>query len=356
MILQEVDYKKIGAVASRFSVKGKVSNIEPIIIGHINSTYRVTTIQDGLSHDYILQRINIFVFKRPYEVMSNIKVVCDHLSATAYDKLILTPIAIKGSQEVLLNLDETYWRMYPFISNTITYNKIDDPSLAYETAYTFGEYSRYLSDLNPEQLHETIIDFHNTPLRYDILKKTVADSSSERLKQASLALEHIERFAPLLKFYPILQKDIRAVHYDTKVNNILIDEATKKPICIIDLDTLMPGMLSYDLGDMVRTMVSPVDENEKEIDAVIVREEILDRLYEGFVDGLEDAISKDEKEYLFHGAGLIIYEQAIRFLNDFLSGDIYYPTDYEDQNLNRAKNQLKLLSEYVRIKLPEILK
>lgn len=344
---------KVDQLLKSFDINGSVKDNKPILTGLIQNTYEVNTDDSGERKPYILQKVNTSVFKNPHQVMSNIKVVGEHLEQSAYDKLILKAIPVKNDSSTLLHFEDEYWRLYPKYENTVSVKKPKDENMAFEAAYTFGEYSKYLSDLDANLLYETIPDFHNTPLRLAHLKSSIVGANDIRLKEAKSVLDDIPKFEALLTYYTAMQNQLRPVHYDTKISNVLLDPETYKGVCVIDLDTLMPGMLAYDYGDMVRTMAASVDEEHVDISDVRIIPQYLDAIQNGFLDGLDDSIVKSERESLNYGAALLVFEQAVRFLNDYLQNDIYYPISYKNQNLRRAENQMMLLKDFVDLVIPD---
>jgi len=346
--------KQLESIVAQFRVQGKPVKMTPIKVGLIHQTFLVENKKEDESIKYLLQEVNTFVFKQPEWVVDNIAKVANHLKQKEYPLKILETIeTIMGGH--LLRDQGKCWRLLYFFDQTFTVNETDDESLAYNAAYAFGEYARYLGDLDCEKLNTPIADFHNTPLRFEHFKRAIQPAYrtgrqgvSERVIHAKKEVDELLSFKALLQSYHQFSHLVRVVHYDTKINNVLLDKSTKKPVAIVDLDTLMPGMLPYDFGDMVRTISPPVDENEKDTTQVRVRENILKAITNGFLDGIKEAIDPIEKENLYNGAALIIYEQALRFLSDYLLGDPYYQVNYPSQNLVRAQNQIVLLKDFLK--------
>lgn len=336
-------------IIDSFQIKGQLVLLKPTAIGLINDTYYIETRLGEDYYKYILQQINTFVFPKPKDIMDNIAMVQKALQASTYPLIVLGAIPTKTGSNLLQTSNHSFWRLFPFIENTYTINKVSEESIAYDAAFSFGEYTRYISAVDIQQLHTTIPDFHNTPLRFFQFEKALQQADAARKKIASKEIKALLSFKYLLPRYKLFSQFIRPVHYDTKINNILFDRKTNRPKAIIDLDTLMPGLLPYDFGDMVRTYTPSVDENEKDWNLVQVRENILTAVTQGYLDGLKDIIHPVEKQHLSNGAILIIYEQALRFLKDFLLGNPYYKVAYPNQNLARTNNQLVLLKQYLEI-------
>ena len=322
-----------------------LTHVTPIEVGHINQTYKVSTINGLKRATFILQRINTQIFKQPNEVMANIVNVAQFLAQKKYPKTILAPIAAKDKW--LVHADGNYWRMYPFIDNTHTFNADSNEAQAYTAAFVFGEYANYLSGFDMRQLHTTIPDFHHTNLRYQQFLAAIKNGLSARKKKARTAIDKLLTFQYLLAITKGAHLPLRVTHNDTKINNILFDKTSGKAVCIVDLDTLMPGTLLYDYGDMVRTFTPPQDENSANFDQIYVRKEILRALTSGYKDGMKDKMTALEANLLLDGAKLTIFEQALRFLTDYVLGDVYYKVANQEQNLIRAKNQICLLESLV---------
>ena len=334
-------------IISNFQLHGQLVHLRPTAIGLINDTFYIETNSDSDLYKYILQKVNVFVFPHPERIMDNIAIVGEVLQASDYSLRILKAVPSKSGSDLFQYAENSYWRLFPFIENTYTINTVEDASIAYEAAFSFGEYTRYIGEVNPKHLHTTIPNFHNTPFRFLQFKNTLQQADTERQRLASKEIEILLSYQHLLATYEAFSHIIRPVHYDTKINNILFDKTTDRPKAIIDLDTLMPGALPYDFGDMVRTYTPTVDENERDWKEVKVRPNILRAITNGYLDGLKDSIHPLEKKHLTDGAVLIIYEQAVRFLEDFLLGDPYYRVDYPEQNLYRTRNQIALLKDYL---------
>jgi len=338
------------SILQQFQIAGIIDHIEPIEIGHINQTYKVIYDNKELNgpQSFVLQKINTQIFKQPLEVMSNMVKVGQFLKNKNYPKEILLPIQSVDNQIVVVEKDD-YWRLFPFIPNTQTFNEVINEEIAFTAAFTFGEYANYLQDFPVEELFDTIPNFHNTALRFDQFVEAVEDAFFGKLIVAENVINQLLTYKYLLKNISQLTFPIRVTHNDTKINNVLFDKTTGKAVCVIDLDTLMPGNLLYDFGDMVRTFTPALDENSNQFDEIFVRKNILDALTEGYLAGWNGALTKLEATSLMYGAQLMIFEQALRFLADYLLGDVYYKVANEEQNLIRAKNQLCLLKSLMNI-------
>ncbi len=340
--------EKLQPIINQFNLHyTAITQVIPIEIGHINHTYKVSTINGLKQQAFILQKINTQIFKHPVGVMENIINVAKFLLYKKYPKKILVPVA--ADDKWLVCLDGNYWRMYLFIENTHTFNKVSNENQAYNAAFVFGEYANYLSDFQAKLLHVTIPDFHNTNLRYQQFLKAVEHGKKERKAKAKQPIKTLQQYHYLLKSISKVKLPLRVTHNDTKINNILFSRKTGKAVCVIDLDTLMPGTLLYDYGDMVRTFTPLQDENSADFEQIYVRKEILHALTAGYKDGMKEQLTDLESSLLLTGGQLTIFEQALRFLTDYLLGDVYYKVKHKEQNLVRAKNQICLLKSLVNI-------
>jgi len=338
--------EKLQPIIRQFQVEGQLFKVAPIEIGHINETFKLTLKNRQLESDFVLQKINTRIFKSPPAVMGNITKVGQFLKKNNYPKGILMPLKSVDNQ-YFVNNDSTYWRLFPFIKNTQTFNEVDTPEKAYLAAFAFGEYGRYLNDFDAKVLEETIPDFHNTNLRYQQFFEWTKKAEENRKEKAQKAINQLFEYHYLVSVVKDVKLPLRVAHNDTKINNILFDKTTQQPVCVIDLDTLMPGSILYDYGDMVRTFTPSLDENSDDYEQIYVRKKILKALTDGYIAGWQEELNYLETKLLNFGAQLTIFEQALRFLTDYLAGNPYYKVAYEEQNLVRAKNQICLLDSLV---------
>lgn len=239
------------------------------------------------------------------------------------------------------------WRMYPLIDHSFTVDQLETEEQAFEAARAFGSLCRNLDGCDVKQFKPVIPGFQDLSWRYQQFEDALAKATKERMAEADDIIQSAKHFVFLVKRYEALIKTgalkLRIVHNDTKINNILFDGITGQTLCAIDLDTLMPGYFIYDMGDMVRTFVSPVSEEEKEVTKIVFRRNIYDALTKGYLSQMSDVMSNEEKSAIPFSGLMMTYIMALRFLADYLNGDIYYHTTYPGQNLIRAKNQFKLL-------------
>lgn len=328
---------EIEAISERFFPEKRGLKIETITGGYIHKTFKIS-FSDGEA--YVLQSINVSVFKDPFAVMDNILLAANHLKTKNYPFKILQPIA---SNNGFLEIDKfgNYWRAFPFFKNTVVFEKVSDSRQAFEAAKAFGLFIKYLDGIAVNSIKETIPDFHNLKNRMSRFDQALKDANPPQVEKAKEAIESILVWYRQLTF-DFKKMPLRVVHNDTKISNVLLDKDTLKGVCVIDLDTMMQGYLVHDFGDMIRTMCCTAPENETDLDKVAINVAIFKAMTKGFLSEIQTILKKEEQENLLSGGLYIIFEQAIRFLTDYLKGNIYYPVHFNDQNLFRAKNQLRL--------------
>jgi len=336
-------------IPKKFEIKGDVKNCIAFGNGHINGTYKVFTDCGGEEFTYILQYINSNVFKEPEKVMSNIGKVTEYLRPMVKsNREVLNFIKSDNGTICYKDEDGGYWRMYEFVDFA---DGVDRPTLEefYECGLAFGNFQRLLSNFPADELYETIPDFHNTPKRYENFLKSLEENKSGR---ADNALEEIEFVKARKDFYGVLieanqkgELPLRVSHNDTKSNNVLLDDKTHKALCVIDLDTIMPGFSVTDFGDAIRFGASTADEDEKDLDKVKLDIEKFRIYAKGFIDGCGGRLPKEEIMLLPEGAKMMTVECGMRFLADFIDGDTYFKTAYAEHNLVRCRTQFKLVSE-----------
>ena len=347
----------VGSVAANFNLAGRLIRSESFGSGHINDTYDLTCEQDGRQIHYILQRINHQVFKNPPAMMENIRRVTNHIRRKLQErqsKLVsrqLVVIDTKDGADFFQDDRGNYWRLYNEIENAVTYDTIESPELAYEAARMFGRFAAMLTDLPGPPLHETIPDFHATPKRLTTFREVLRQDPCNRAKDAGAEIDFVLENAGvcdvLLNHAGKGEIPIRITHNDTKINNVLLDEKTHKGVCVIDLDTVMPGLSLYDFGDMVRTATNPAEEDERDLSKVTMRMPIFEMLLKGFAEETHTFLTPTEKKNLVFAGKLITFEQMIRFGADHLAGDIYYKIHREGHNLDRCRTQMKIVQSII---------
>lgn len=317
--------------------------------GHINDTYLLV---DGTARQYILQRINTAVFADPAALMGNISAVTRHLRRKAgshREVLTLVP-TLEGKD--WLSRDGEHWRMYEFVSDSVSLDQVRDPREFYESAVAFGRFQRELDDFDASTLAETITRFHDTRNRYRIFRQALRENPKGRADLAAREVEFAlarEDYAPTLSnLHASGDIPLRVTHNDTKLNNVLFDRVTLKALCVIDLDTVMPGFAAHDYGDSIRFGASTAAEDERELSRVGLSLELYKAYTEGFISACGGSLSQTEIETLRDGARLMTLECGVRFLTDYLLGDVYFRTTRESQNLDRSRTQFKLVADMER--------
>jgi Ser/Thr protein kinase RdoA (MazF antagonist) len=341
-----------------FHVYGDIVSVVPYGSGHINNTYCVTLSQAGTAIRYILQKINHDLFPDVPALMQNVLRVCQHTQARLADAQIhdasrrsLTVIPTTQG-EAFLQDGQDYWRMYLFIENATGYDVIENGKQAYEAAKAFGQFQATMADLPGDRLHETIPQFHNTRKRLQALKDAIHANKANRLDacrpEIAWALQHQQLADTLLSLWETNQIPERITHNDTKLNNVLIDSQTDQAVCVIDLDTVMPGLALYDFGDMVRTATSPAPEDEKDLSKVTMQMPMFEALAKGYLEGTAGMLNAVEIENLPIAGMVITYTIGIRFLTDYLLGDVYFKTHRPNHNLDRCRTQFTLIKSMQR--------
>lgn len=343
----------IKEVASEFAIAGEFIEGEEVHSGHINATYKATfRNDDGRIHRYIIQRINEKVFKDPLAVMRNVEMVTSHINSK-----VMRVKRDSGGQTLSLYpaRDGSFfasgtgggiWRCYNFIEGCRTFEVAANTRQAYQAAHAFGSFQDLVSDISVEDIEETIPDFHNTPKRYDRLMRVVDTDPRGRLAEVTAEVDFVKaRKAMLSKFIDLRSRGdlpLRITHNDTKINNVMMDVESDEAVCVIDLDTVMPGLSLYDFGDLVRTAVSPAAEDERDLSKVNVRMPMFEALAEGYIDGCHCLCDAELDNLAFAGI-LISLETGMRFLTDHLEGDVYFKIHQDGQNLDRARTQFRLV-------------
>ncbi len=344
----------IHTIGKNFRINGDFISAEMYGAGHINDTYAATYDQSGTHIRYIHQRINHDVFKKPIQLMDNVNRVTEHQKyklkqdgVEDTSRRCLTLVNSLEGRAYYQDLEGNIWRTYLFIENAQTYNIISSPKQAYQAAKSFGSFQKMLVDLPGERLYETIPGFHDTPQRFEHLEQALARDKHNRAKdcqkQIEFAFRREELTHVLLNLHARGEIPERTTHNDTKLNNVMIDDTTGEGVCVIDLDTVMPGLALYDFGDLVRASTSPVAEDEKDLSKVILQIEIFQALVQGYLETAGGFLTATEKDYLAFSGKLITFENGLRFLTDHLNGDTYFKTHRIGHNLDRCATQFKLV-------------
>lgn len=340
-------------IAGKFDLNGELTEYLPFGSGHIHHTYLVKFQQPEGPAAYVFQQINTNVFKSPGRVMENIVRVTSHLKkkmqaegVSDLNRRVLSIIPTLEGKSYYTSPEGECWRVYRHIFNSVSFDVIDSRKRAFSVSEAFGSFLNYLTDLPADSIHETIPDFHNGPMRF----KTFGDAlQKDRLNRAFSAREEIgflQKNSPLFEVFPGLIKsgylNLSVTHNDTKVNNILFDRDTDQSLCVVDLDTVMPGVLLYDFGDLARTSLSGSPEDERDLSRVRVQLPVFRALVEGFFTALKEKISQTEIAHIVHSTQLMPLIIGMRFLTDYLEGDHYFKTEYPEHNLVRTRAQFQL--------------
>lgn len=353
---KERSKEDLNKIAAQFNIYGDFIEGAPYGSGHINDTYAITISQSGTPVRYILQRINHNVFKQPEIVQSNIGRVTAHLAGKLEghpdaSRRTLTLIPTHAGSNYHKDADGNYWRMYLFIENCTTYDQIESTEQAYQAARAFGNFLNQLSDIEG-RLEDTIPDFHNTPARFKVLEDAIAADAHNRACNVKPEIEYVLAQRDIVGRLIDLQSQglipERVTHNDTKLNNVMLEDETGEGICVIDLDTCMPGLSLYDFGDMVRTAARPTAEDERDLDKVVADIDMFKALARGYIETLGSAMTGTERANMAFSSQLITLEIGIRFLTDYLQGDIYFKTKRDGHNIDRCRTQFKMAQEFER--------
>jgi Ser/Thr protein kinase RdoA (MazF antagonist) len=343
------------AVLARFAIHGHVTACARYGNGHINDTYLVTTDQAGTVVRYVLQRINDRVFPRPGLVMGNIAAVLGHIAATDPDgdpRTRLSLVPSRSGEGWVIDHEGAFWRAYPFIEGSRTVEKTSRPEEAAATARAFGRFQKQLAGYRGTPLGEVIVDFHHTPKRLERLKAVAKADPCGRAKDVGPELAWLIGQEPMANAVVGAMAagtvPLRITHNDTKINNVLFHADRDEGLCVIDLDTLMPGSSLYDFGDLVRTATATAAEDETDLSKVDSDPAYYQALYDGWLAELGGTLTTEERKLLPVGGALMTYEVGVRFLTDHLDGDKYFKIKRPGHNLDRARNQIAMAQAILR--------
>jgi Ser/Thr protein kinase RdoA (MazF antagonist) len=346
--------KELLDIIKNFDIRGDIKELNSINNGIINTTYVVKTDDKGNINKYLLQKINTSIFTEPFKLMKNIENVTKYISLNdSESKDTINVIKAKNGLPLYVTSDpfshKEYYRVYNYIDNTISYNKSEKTEIVYNTGKAFGHFCKVLRDFPINDLEEIIKDFHNTKKRYDKLIETYklnpVNRNNRAFKQISEIISREEECSVLVNLLEDNKIPYRVTHNDTKVNNVLMDSVTKEPVAVIDLDTVMKGSGLYDYGDGVRSAASNALEDETNLDNVYINMDMFKAYTDGYLSEMAPYLNEEEILNMANSIKIITLELAIRFLDDYLSGDTYFKTNYDDHNLDRCKNQLKLVND-----------
>jgi hypothetical protein len=341
-------------ISRQFHIYGDLLHAEPCKIGHINETYIAAYNQGGVHVRYVHQKLNTNVFKDPEGVMSNIERVTSHQRRKLVEQGVrdvsrrtLTVIPTRDGRYFLGNKASECWRTFAFVERARTYEAVESPTQAYEAGKAFGRFQSLLVDLPGPRLVETIPHFHNTRRRFAALQKAIEEDKFNRADEAKddikFALKQEKIVDVILGGLAKGKIPERITHNDTKFNNVMLDVETGKAMCVVDLDTVMPGCVLYDFGDMVRTTTSPTLEDELDLSKVQMHMPMFKTLARGYLEAAGTFLTKAERALIAFSGKLITFTIGIRFLTDFLSGDTYFRVHRPHHNLDRCRTQFKLV-------------
>ena len=341
-------------IAAQFNLHGTVNKIESFGNGHINDTYKIF-IQEPQLPDYILQRKNHVVFKDIPGMMENIVRVTNHIrkklqeeNTVDISKKVITHIQCTNGSYFYKDADGNYWTVFLFIPGSRSVEKIENYQHAYLAGKGFGKFQEQLADLPGEPLNETIVDFHNIEFRYRNFRKTLEINYQNRIAETpheiEFTLQHEAEMHTLINAQKAGEIPSRITHNDTKINNILFDE-NGEILCVIDLDTVMPGLVHFDFGDAIRTAACTTEEDETDLDKITINLEIFEAFAKGFLEETKSFLTTKEISLFAHSAKFMTFIMGIRFLTDYLEGDVYYKIKHPSHNIERARAQFKLARE-----------
>ena len=335
-------------VLQQFGIDPAAVAIIPVQQGLINHTWKL----EGDERSYILQSVNTAVFKNPGDLAFNIDSLAHYLGTHYPGYIFTTPLkTIDGS--TLYHSGENYYRLFAFIEGSHTIPSVETAAQAYEAARQFGKFTAVLKNFDASVLRPAIPRFHDLGYRYQQFIQAVQNGNPQRIQQSEELIAAIKNWSHIAEYFESIKSDpdfkLRVTHHDTKISNVLFDE-NNKGICVIDLDTVMPGYFISDVGDMMRTYLCPVTEEERDTSKIKVRPDIYHALVKGYLEEMNGELSKKEQQHFFYAGSFMIYMQALRFITDHLNNDVYYGASYEGHNFSRAYNQLALLQQFFLLK------
>ena len=343
---------QLNDICAAFEIALPLKAAEEIKAGLINNTFIVTASNET---EYVIQRINTFVFKNPFELMKNISAVTHFLrkrikeSSGDPERETLRFLKTGNGEFCYIGKDDSVWRAYVFMDNSYTVNKTTDPKVFESAGAAFGRFMKRLNSFPAKELYETISDFHNTPKRYKTFIKSLEDDKVGRKKNCEEEIRFVnsrnEDMKILMNLYENGMIPARVTHNDTKLNNILFDKTTDKAFCVIDLDTVMPGLSLYDFGDSIRSGANSADEDETDLSKVFLNLDLFESYTKGYLSETSGSLTQTEIDYLAFSVKIMTLECGMRFLTDYLDGDKYFRTEYPEHNLVRARNQFKLVAD-----------
>ncbi|MES2653574.1 MAG: phosphotransferase [Bacteroidota bacterium] len=334
-------------VIDKYGLSYQDYDIQNFGSGLINKTWKLA--ERSGKKSYILQQINKAVFKSPNQISENISKIGTYLAKNYPDYLFISSLPSKYNDYVITDSDDQHYKLSPFVNESTTINAVKNKKEAFEAAKQFAQFTQLLANFDSSELQYTLPNFHNLTLRFIELENQLKQANAERLEKSLNLINLVYKYKDIVDTYEqICSKQLlplRVIHHDTKINNVLFDKENNG-LCVIDLDTVMPGYFISDVGDMMRTYLSPVDEEEQDLSKIEIREDFFKAIVEGYFKEMGNTLSTNEKKLFVYAGKFLIYMQAIRFLTDYLNNDRYYGEKYDGHNLMRAKNQMLLLEKY----------
>lgn len=349
---------KLEYVCSVFGLPGTFEKYETVVMGNINNTYKVTyRLPDDSFKNYIVQKVNMYVFKKPKQIMNNIDLITTHIKnkkevggiTDNRQFMHFYHTKVGKRKNYYVDSDHSFWRISRYIENSITYNSCDNLFVLEETGRAFGLFQHELSDFDASKLYETIADFHNTKKRMEDFFRHVEEDSCDRVESAAEEIAYIasvrERASELSDMLADGALPLRVTHNDTKINNVLFDREKENALVVIDLDTVMPGLVAHDFGDAVRFAANTAEEDEEDLSKVSFSLEKYAAFARGFIPQVKDTLTENEVKTLALGAFTMTVELAERFLDDYITGDNYFKTRYPGHNMVRTRCQIALAKD-----------
>ena len=349
---------KAALVASKFDVAGRLVNVESTGEGNVNDTYLAVFRTTFSEERFIIQRINKRVFPRPEYIMENMRQVTEHVHRRLEDEVYVSDriwqlpriIPAKDGRDFVIDGDGDYWRAISLIASAHSYNQVQSIEHAHEAGFVLGHFQRVISDIPVDRLHDTLEGFHITPGYLTKFDAALATPEGQARLKSSLEAERCFHFIEKRREWCSVLEDAKArgelkprtIHGDPKISNIMIDDATGKGTCIVDLDTVKPGLIHYDFGDCMRSSCNPAGEEVLDLNRVLFDTDLCEAIVRGYMAQARSFLTDADRHYLYDSIRLIAFELGLRFFADYIAGDVYFKTRYDGQNLNRARVQLKL--------------
>ncbi|MCX5772837.1 MAG: aminoglycoside phosphotransferase family protein [Candidatus Hydrogenedentes bacterium] len=349
---------KAGLMAREFNVAGRLVTVGATGDGNVNDTYLVVFRTTFSEERFILQHVNKRVFPRPDYIMENMRVVTEHVhkrleqEADTADRIWQLPriIPAKDGRDFFIDSDQEYWRAISLIASAHSYGEVQSVEHAYEAGFVLGQFQRLISNLEVDRLHDTLVGFHITPGYLDQLDRSLETPQCQAFLKSSAEAERCYKFIQdrrewchiLQNAFTNSELNLRPIHGDPKISNIMIDDATGRGTCIVDLDTVKPGLIHYDFGDCLRSCCNPAGEEVLDLKRVYFDTDMCEAIVKGYMANAREFLTEADRHYLYDSVRLIAFELGLRFFADFIAGNVYFKTRYDGQNLNRARVQLKL--------------